>query len=56
MRPTRPADESDGVTSYEVRDTNKKEEKPGNLPTGNSEPKNIPDYRINEDPYREPIE
>ena len=55
MMPARPADESGGVTSYEVRDTSKKEEKPNNLPTGQTPQHNIPDYRSGEDPYREPL-
>src|SRR3989344_6821190 len=54
MKPARPADESDRVTSYEVRDTSIKEEKPVNLPTENNEPKKVHDYPPNNDPYREP--
>ena len=57
MMPARPADGSGRVTSYEVRDTNIKEEKPANLPTGDSEPQiKVPDYSTGSDPYREPVE
>ena len=49
MRPARPADESGRSMNYESR----KEEKPINLPTENSEPKAIHNYVPGSDPYRE---
>lgn len=52
MRPAEPA--GGRVTSYEVRDTNKKDEKPHNLPTEESH--QIHDYKQGADPYREPVE
>jgi hypothetical protein len=56
MQPARPADESGGVTRYEIRDTSKKEEKPDNLPIKEDEPRLIHNYIGESDPYRESIE